>query len=77
MAGVLTHHESQVAVLGVESALTLECNLPHLDGATALYPLYAAIVQAVCPAPEPALDIWIMSEQGQYLVEATGYIPKN
>ena len=22
-------------------------------------------------------EIWIMSEQGQYLVEATGYIPKN
>ena len=62
--GVLTHHESQVAVLNEESVLKLESNLLHLDGATALYPLYAAFVQAVYPAPEPALDIMEYSYSG-------------
>ena len=62
--GVLTHHESQVAALNGESALKLESNLPHLDGATALYPLYAAFVQAVYPAPETARN-------GRYACQAS------
>ena len=33
-----------------ESTLIMEDNLPRLDGATALYPLYAAFAQAVYPA---------------------------
>lgn len=33
-----------------ESTLKMEDNLPRLDGATALYPLYAAFAQAVYPA---------------------------
>ena len=35
--------------LGEESFLKLESDLPVLDGATALYPLYAAFAQAVYP----------------------------
>ena len=35
--------------LGEESSLKLESDLPILDGATALYPLYAAFAQAVYP----------------------------
>lgn len=35
-----------------ESTLKLKENLPRLDGATALYPLYAAFAQAVYPAGE-------------------------
>jgi hypothetical protein len=42
--------ESLLANLDEPSALTLSENLPRLDGATALYPLYAAFVQATYPA---------------------------
>ena len=62
--GVLTHHESQVAVFDGEATLKLDGNLPRLDGATALYPLYAAFVQASYPAPEPAPDIKEYIEYG-------------
>jgi len=55
--GVLTHHESLAAKLNEPSKLSLTGELPRLDGATALYPLYAAFVQATYPAPEPNLDI--------------------
>ncbi|MDR1130983.1 MAG: substrate-binding domain-containing protein [Oscillospiraceae bacterium] len=41
---------SLLANLDEPSALTLSENLPRLDGATALYPLYAAFVQATYPA---------------------------
>ncbi|MCL2099384.1 MAG: substrate-binding domain-containing protein [Oscillospiraceae bacterium] len=63
--GVLTHHESQTAALNEESELKLYDNLPRIDGATALYPLYAAFVQAVYPEPEPALDILEYSYYGE------------
>ena len=55
--GVLTHHETLAVRLGEEPALKLNGELPRLDGATALYPLYSAFVRAVYPAPEPSLDI--------------------
>jgi phosphate transport system substrate-binding protein len=55
--GVLTYHESSVAKLNEESTLNLDGDLPRLDGATALYPLYSAFVRATYPAPEPNLDI--------------------
>ena len=55
--GILTHHESITATLNEPSTLKLSGDLPRLDGATALYPVYAAFVQATYPAPEPALDI--------------------
>ena len=55
--GVLTHHDTIAAKLNEPSTLKLTDNLPRLDGATALYPLYAAFTQAVYPEPEPNLDI--------------------
>ncbi|SOC14915.1 phosphate ABC transporter substrate-binding protein (PhoT family) [Ureibacillus xyleni] len=41
--------ESKVVVLEEEATLKLSENLPKMDGATALYPLYSAIVQATYP----------------------------
>lgn len=38
-----------LAMLNEPSSLKLNSNLPRLDGATALYPLYASFVQAVYP----------------------------
>ncbi|MCL2628448.1 MAG: substrate-binding domain-containing protein [Oscillospiraceae bacterium] len=63
--GVLTHHESRTAKLNEPSALSLTGELPRLDGATALYPLYAAFVQATYPAPAPDLDIPEYSTYGE------------
>jgi phosphate transport system substrate-binding protein len=42
---------TQVAQLSEPSTfkLTEECELPHLDGATALYPIYSSFVRAVYP----------------------------
>ncbi|MEC2345298.1 PstS family phosphate ABC transporter substrate-binding protein [Paenibacillus barengoltzii] len=42
----------KLAVLPEPSQLTLTEDLPRLDGATALYPLYAAFAQAVYPRQE-------------------------
>jgi len=55
--GVLTHHGTKAANLNENSTLKITGELPRLDGATALYPLYAAFVRATYPEPEPALDI--------------------
>jgi len=41
--------KTRVAVLDTLSTLRLEADLPSLDGATALYPVYAAFAQAVFP----------------------------
>ncbi len=41
--------KSRLAALAAPSTLKLTTDLPRLDGATALYPLYAAIVQATYP----------------------------
>jgi phosphate transport system substrate-binding protein len=41
--------KTKVATLSEKATLKLENYLPVLDGATALYPLYAAFVQAVYP----------------------------
>lgn len=50
---------SKAAELDEKSSLTLSDNLPVIDGATALYPLYAAFVQATYPKDEydPYLSI--------------------
>jgi phosphate transport system substrate-binding protein len=48
-----THKESAAAKLTTEPTLRLTGELPRLDGATALYPLYAAFVEATYPAPRP------------------------
>ncbi|WP_303968887.1 PstS family phosphate ABC transporter substrate-binding protein [Sporosarcina ureae] len=44
--------ESKLVSLDEAATLTLEDNLPRIDGATALYPLYAAFVHAVYPEKE-------------------------
>lgn len=49
------------------STLKLDSNLPRLDGATALYPLYAAFAQAVYPSGE--YDIYAMKEGSSSLGE--------
>mgnify|MGYP006048880865 FL=1 len=43
------HDNSLVVKMDEEATLKLEDNLPILDGATAMYPLYAAFVQATYP----------------------------
>lgn len=40
---------TKVASLGVEADLKLSENLPRMDGATALYPIYSAFARAVYP----------------------------
>lgn len=44
--------DSKIAELGAESTLKLTDSLPRMDGATALYPLYSAFVQATYPEKE-------------------------
>lgn len=46
--------DSEVAVLDEPSDLTLDSNLPRMDGATALFPVYSSFARAVYP--ESALD---------------------
>ncbi|WP_397334077.1 PstS family phosphate ABC transporter substrate-binding protein [Paenibacillus macerans] len=48
-------NNGEVAVLAEPSSLTLLEDLPKMDGATALYPLYSAFAQAVYPRKEYAL----------------------
>jgi len=43
---------TKAVALGEPSTLKLEDNLPILDGATALYPIYSAFAQAVYPEKE-------------------------
>ncbi|MFA9560545.1 PstS family phosphate ABC transporter substrate-binding protein [Evansella sp. AB-rgal1] len=47
---------SKVLTLDEEATLSLEGDLPILDGATALYPLYAAFAQAIYP--EKTYDVY-------------------
>lgn len=51
-------NKGTVAVLGHKASFTLSAtdDLPRLDGATALYPLYSAFVQAVYPEKEYPLN---------------------
>lgn len=44
--------DTKAVRLGEAATLQLQSNLPRLDGATALYPVYAAFVQAVYPEKE-------------------------
>ena len=43
------NEKNQLAILNVEANYKLDNNLPVLDGATALYPVYASFVNAVYP----------------------------
>ncbi|WP_404427902.1 extracellular solute-binding protein [Ureibacillus chungkukjangi] len=44
--------DSKAAILSEASTFTMKENLPRIDGATALYPLYSAIAQATYPEKE-------------------------
>lgn len=44
--------ESDLAKLDAPSSFKIDSKLPRLDGATALYPLYASFVEAVYPSDE-------------------------
>ena len=46
------HEQSQVVTLQEPSTLKMEDNLPVIDGATALYPVYSAFSRAVYPENE-------------------------
>ena len=46
------YENTLAASLDTASSLTFEEHLPHLDGATALYPLYASFARATYPAAE-------------------------
>lgn len=48
--------ETKLISLEEPSTFTIEENLPKLDGATALYPVYAAFAQAVYPEKEYPLE---------------------
>ncbi|ADU30639.1 PstS family phosphate ABC transporter substrate-binding protein [Evansella cellulosilytica] len=56
--------ESKVITLDEPATLQLEGDLPVLDGATALYPVYAAFAQATYPEKDyPPYDSEVMSNQ--------------
>jgi phosphate transport system substrate-binding protein len=71
--GVLTYHETLVAKLGEESALKLYGELPRLDGATALYPLYSAFTRATYPEPEPEIGTPEYYPYGDYRERDSDY----
>lgn len=58
--------DNDLVILAGESRLRLEEDLPRLDGATALYPVYAAMVEAVYPAGSypPNQSVVRMSKTG-------------
>ncbi|MFS0558681.1 PstS family phosphate ABC transporter substrate-binding protein [Brevibacillus sp. 179-C9.3 HS] len=56
---------SKIQTLDQPATLSLQSDLPRIDGATALYPLYAAFVQAVYP--EKAYDL----DHGEVMVSKT------
>lgn len=62
---------SAVKTLDEKATLSLKGDLPVLDGATAMYPLYSAFVQAVYPE-NPAYF-----EQGTVVVSTTPYAYEN
>lgn len=61
---------SKVVTLNEASTFQIEGDLPTLDGATALYPVYAGFVQAVYPEKEYSLDeSEVVSTQTSYAFE--------
>jgi phosphate transport system substrate-binding protein len=63
--------DSKAASLDTPSTLTLTSGLPRIDGATALYPVYASFVRAVYPQPEPDQLGWIYDP---YSLDSGGHI---
>jgi len=59
---------TKAVMLPEVATLKLENNLPIIDGATALYPLYAAFVQAVYPQGEYSIwDTSFLDDDGKYV----------
>jgi len=52
--------ESKIALLDGRSTLRLNDNLPRLDGATAMYPLYSSFVRAVYPEKPFSADVGLL-----------------
>jgi phosphate transport system substrate-binding protein len=68
-------HKSRIATLNAPSLLRLTENLPRLDGATALYPLYSAFVSAVYPESPPLKADDYRDYSPDYLWKAWLYFP--
>ncbi|OKP95716.1 PstS family phosphate ABC transporter substrate-binding protein [Paenibacillus sp. P46E] len=65
---------SKAAVLGKAATYHISDQLPHLDGATALYPLYSAFVQAVYP--EDNYDPYEINDDDIILCSSTAFAYK-
>lgn len=58
---------TKAVVLEEEASFKIDTNLPKLDGATALYPIYSAFVQAVYPEKDYSLEgSEVVSSQTMY-----------
>ena len=65
--------DSPAARLDEPSALRLNGALPRMDGATALYPVYAAFAQAVYPESLAASDPWDVDQTVACSTTSTAY----
>ena len=85
----LPFEENSKIVKKDSETLKLTENLPKIDGAAALFPVYSAFVNEVYPATTQIYAVtyeentnenvdklleWILSEEGQYIIEETGYV---
>jgi phosphate transport system substrate-binding protein len=61
--------KTRIALLDNPSSLRLENNLPRIDGATAMYPIYSSFVHAVYPEVFPTHDQNL--EEWQYFPHAS------
>jgi phosphate transport system substrate-binding protein len=59
--------KTKVARLNGTSSLKLTDNLPRIDGATAMYPLYSSFVRAVYPESKPVMKKEYTSKVSAYL----------
>ncbi len=58
--------KSEIATLDAPASLSLTENIPVLDGAAALFPLYASIVNAVYPADSVTYEGGVFSDDNYY-----------
>ena len=64
--GMYLPHEENSDLVRITSSLKLTDNLPVLDGATALLPIYAAIIDAVYPVGSVTYEGGSFSDEGFY-----------
>lgn len=64
--GAYLPHEAGSDLVRVDTALTLEGELPVLDGAAALLPVYASIVNAVYPVGSVTYEGGVFSDDNYY-----------